>query len=244
MLTFFENYLKNITLIQQTEFFIRIIVAGICGAFIGLERTRRFKEAGVRTHILVASASALLMVVSKYGFADLQMANEFLAGTKGGDPSRIASQVISGISFLGAGVIFRYGASVKGLTTAAGIWATSGIGLAVGAGMYLEGIFVTIVVIGSQLAMHKITLGKDSVESITVNVTVIDSVSFRRVFEEHITKSGGSVTYLAVNKNQNDTITYKISLVLSRRHSISELVLECQNDENVVSFSASPSGFN
>ncbi len=244
MKTFFDNFLNNITILQEAEFFIRIVVAGICGSFIGLERTRRFKEAGVRTHILVACASALMMIVSKYGFADLQLGDTFLAGTKGGDPSRIAAQVICGISFLGAGVIFKHGASVRGLTTAAGIWATSGIGLAIGSGMYLEGIFVTLLVIFSQLIMHRITLGRDSVETVSVNATIKDPALFRNEFEQRMTEKGARLTYLSITKNPNETTSYKISIVLSRKQNLSDLVLETQSDENIVMFSATPAGFN
>ena len=89
---------------QNLDFFIRLIVACLCGICIGLERTRRLKEAGVRTHIIVCCASALFMIVSKYGFADLvSVLGVAYDGTRGADPSRVAAQVVSGISFLGAG---------------------------------------------------------------------------------------------------------------------------------------------
>ena len=100
---------------------------------IGFERSKRLKEAGVRTHCMVAFGAALMMIISKYGFADLTEGNIFLYGTRGADASRIAAQVVSGIGFLGAGVIFKTGISIKGLTTAAGLWTTSAIGMALGA---------------------------------------------------------------------------------------------------------------
>lgn len=96
----------------------------------GLERTKRLKEAGIRTHCLVCCASALIMIVSKYAFADLSVGDAFFFGDRGADPARIAAQVVSGISFIGLAVIYRNGSTLKGLTTAAGIWATAGIGLA------------------------------------------------------------------------------------------------------------------
>ena len=105
--------------ILEAEFFLRIVLASVCGILIGFERSKRLKEAGVRTHCMVACGAALMMIVSKYGFADLvQEAGVYLYGTKGADASRIASQVVSGVGFLGAGVIFRTGVSIKGLTTA------------------------------------------------------------------------------------------------------------------------------
>ena len=131
------------------DYLIRVIVACLCGGLIGLERTKRLKEAGIRTHIIVALGATLIMVVSKYGFSDVV----------GADASRIASNVITGVSFLGAGVIFVRGGSVKGLTTAAGIWATAAIGLALGAGMYTVGVLCTALMILLQIALHKFLPG-------------------------------------------------------------------------------------
>ncbi len=133
---------------QQFVFFIRLLLACVCGGMIGYERTNRGKGAGIRTHIIVALASALMMLVSKYGFSDM------LSG--GGDGSRIAAQVVSGVGFLGAGMIYFNGRhSVKGLTTAAGIWATSGVGLAIGAGLYLMGILTAVMIVAMQILLHK-----------------------------------------------------------------------------------------
>ena len=141
-----SEYLNSqFSLAQNLDFFIRIAVACLCGACIGLERSKRYKEAGIRTHIIVCCAASLLMIVSKYGFADLTDASgAFFNGIRGADPARIAAQVVSGIGFLGAGVIFKHGSTIRGLTTAAGLWATAGIGLAVGAGLYGLGIFTTV----------------------------------------------------------------------------------------------------
>lgn len=124
---------------EEWNFAVRLLVAGVLGAVIGLEREYRAKEAGYRTHFLVSLGSALMMIVSKYGFADI-LAD---AGVSL-DPSRIAAQVVSGIGFIGAGTIIIQRQFVRGLTTAAGVWATAGIGLAVGAGMYSLGVAATI----------------------------------------------------------------------------------------------------
>ena len=127
----------------------RLVVAAVCGAGIGLERTLRQKEAGLRTHIIVALGSALMMIVSKYGFFDL-----FMYDNVKFDGSRLAANIITGVSFLGSGIII-YKGSIKGLTTAAGIWATAGIGLAIGAGMYGIGVYATIVLLLIQIFIHK-----------------------------------------------------------------------------------------
>lgn len=126
---------------MQYEFLLRILIAGVLGALIGLERERRSKEAGLRTHFLVAVGSAVIMIISKYGFGDVLSEDIVL------DPSRVAAQVVSGIGFLGAGMIIVERASIHGLTTAAGIWATAGIGLAIGSGMYEIGVFASLLVI-------------------------------------------------------------------------------------------------
>ena len=120
------------------DFFFRLLVAGALGAAIGVDREYRAKEAGFRTHFLVALGSALFMLVSKYGFEDL-LGKEGI----GLDPSRIASQVVTGIGFLGAGTIIIQKLFVRGLTTAAGVWVTAAIGLAVGAGQYWLGVSAT-----------------------------------------------------------------------------------------------------
>lgn len=129
------------------DFILRLLVAGILGAIIGLDREYRAKEAGYRTHFLVSLGSALIMIVSQYGFQDIIQEQSV-----GLDPSRVAAQVVSGIGFIGAGTIILQKQIVRGLTTAAGIWATAGIGLAVGAGMYIISIAATILtLIGLEL---------------------------------------------------------------------------------------------
>lgn len=105
----------------------RLLVAAGLGAAVGFQRERANRAAGLRTHILVSTGSALLMIAS------IQMSLLY----PGTDPSRIAAQVVTGVGFLGAGTIMREGASIRGLTTAAALWVVSGLGLAAGAGMYI-----------------------------------------------------------------------------------------------------------
>lgn len=144
----FKNFLDSCMF--QLPYIVRIVVAVVCGAAIGYERSVRQKDAGIRTHVIVALGSALMMIISKYGFFDV-----ILTDSVNVDASRIAANIITGISFLGAGVIFVRNASIKGLTTAAGIWATSGVGIAIGSGMYLIGVFSTALMIVLQVILHK-----------------------------------------------------------------------------------------
>ena len=117
---------------------------GICGAVIGLERRKRFKDAGIRTHLILAIGCAMIMIVSKYAFSDIL---DY-------DAARIASNVVSGDGFLGAGVIFVKSGSVRGLTTAAGLWTTACIGLCCGIGYYFMAIMVTVLMLGAMLLLH------------------------------------------------------------------------------------------
>jgi putative Mg2+ transporter-C (MgtC) family protein len=118
---------------EMTEMILRLVLAGFLGSLIGLERDFRGKAAGTRTYLLVSLGSALMMIVSKYAFA-----------AEGGDPGRVAAQIVSGIGFIGAGAIMFDRQSVHGLTTAAGIWVVAGIGMASAAGMYTISIVTTL----------------------------------------------------------------------------------------------------
>lgn len=123
-------------------FILSIFVAAMLGGCIGLEREYRAKEAGFRTHFLVGLGSAMFMILSAHGF-------DSILGTPGVrlDPSRIASQVVSGIGFIGAGTIIFQKHVVKGLTTAAGLWVTSAIGMTAGSGMYALAATATVMVL-------------------------------------------------------------------------------------------------
>lgn len=121
------------------EAFLRILFSALLGALIGLERERRRQPAGLRTHAVLSIGSTLITLVSI-----------FSAYTYGGftaDPSRITAQIVSGIGFLGAGAILRFGVTVKGLTTAASLWSTAGIGISVGLGMYTLSVFTTVIML-------------------------------------------------------------------------------------------------
>lgn len=124
------------------EFLWRLLAATAMGAAIGLEREYHAKEAGIRTHLLVAVGSCLFMILSAYGF-DAFLAKDHVSF----DPSRIASQVVTGIGFIGAGTIIFQKQMVRGLTTAAGLWVTAAIGLACGIGMYMIAVVSTALVL-------------------------------------------------------------------------------------------------
>lgn len=129
----------------ELEYVIRMVIAVFLGFAIGLERKMRFKEAGMRTHAIVSAGACLFMLISKYGFNDLDA--RF-------DGARLAAQVVSGIGFIGAGMIMYRKQAVHGLTTAAGVWITAGVGMAAGAGMYIVAASSTAIIVAVQCIMH------------------------------------------------------------------------------------------
>jgi len=149
---------------MTTDFFLRILAAAIIGGIIGLEREYRAKEAGFRTHFLVALGSALFMIVSQFGFNSIG----FIQTETSLDPSRIASQVVTGIGFIGGGIIIFQKNAIRGLTTAAGLWVTSAIGLACGSGMYVLSFATMILVLVCLELLHLIVR---NVESKTISAT-------------------------------------------------------------------------
>ncbi len=190
--------MEQIFLSQNLMYLVRLIVAGLCGVIIGFERTNRAKEAGLRTHCIVAIASCLMMLVSIYGFMNIpNIVNR--------DPARIAAQIVSGIGFLGAGMVFVKHQMISGLTTAAGIWATAGIGMAIGCGMYVVGVAGTLLILLAQTVLHfrtKFTAKRKSKILTVKNIENADVIKERflehkiTVFDTNIVKKNGMFTYV------------------------------------------------
>lgn len=223
-------------------FFLRVLVAGLFGAAIGFERTRRFKEAGIRTHVIVCAAAALMMIISKYGFADMAGPDGFFGGTHGTDPARIAAQVVSGISFLCAGVIFKNGSTVKGLTTAAGIWATAGIGLAVGAGLYWLGLFATALIALLQVVMHRFTVGADSYSTCRLSLRVREDEGFRALLREQLKARSAQIVNLHMARADDGSVSYDLVLRTPRDLSMEELMDLSREREEILEIGVSQIG--
>lgn len=214
---------------ESAPWLIRMIIAAICGVLVGFERSRRQKDAGIRTHMIVAMGAALAMLVSKYGFFDLLEFEGLRA-----DASRIASNVITGVGFLGAGVIFVKDVSIKGLTTAAGIWATASVGLAVGAGMYTIGIGATIIMVLFQFFFHKFF---QSLEN-TVNeftVVVNDNADAVKNFRTMLADKKILIEQCKMTRNKDSTITLDITIKKARTTSMDEIMLIAEQNEDVIS---------
>lgn len=147
---------------SELEVVGRLLLAGLLGGVIGLEREVLGRPAGLRTHILVSVGSALIMILSVHSFGS-------------GDPSRLAAQVVSGVGFLGAGTIMREGASVRGLTTAASLWVVAGIGLAAGVGFYYAAALATLLVYFSLQALNKVEHQYFRSKSNTLSLRIVDA---------------------------------------------------------------------
>lgn len=159
------------------EFILRLLAATAMGAAIGFEREYHAKEAGLRTHLLVALGSCLFMILSIYGF-DFMLGRDHVSF----DPSRIAAQVVTGIGFIGAGTIIFQKQAVRGLTTAAGLWVTAAIGLACGNGMYWVALVTTVIVLVS-LGLINVYLPYFSQKEHTVTFLVEDYTVLTEVME-------------------------------------------------------------
>lgn len=242
-MTLIEYFNGQFSIMQNLDFVARILLACFCGACIGFERSKRFKEAGIRTHVIVCCASALIMIVSKYGFADLTDADGLVFnGTRGADPARIAAQVVSGISFLGAGVIFKNGSTVKGLTTAAGIWATAGIGLALGCGMYFTGIFVTLMIGIFQVATHRFTVGADSFTTNRLRFTVREDEEFESQVRAQLQNWEAQILSSSITRRDDGLISYDLTLKMTRSISIDDVDTLMQRCHAVTSAEGIPVG--
>ena len=137
-------------MIADQEIIIRIVIAALLGALVGWERERQGQPAGLRTHIILVVGATLTMTLS------INLAIQFRPLVPNGDPARLAAQVVSGIGFLGAGAILRYGPNIKGLTTAASLWTMAVVGLAIGAGHYLSGVAATALILMSLIILNVI----------------------------------------------------------------------------------------
>ena len=198
------------------DFFFRLLVAGVLGAIIGLDREYRAKEAGFRTHFLVALGSALFMIVSKYGFWDI-------LGDTGIrlDPSRIAAQVVSGIGFIGAGTIIFNHQIVRGLTTAASLWATAGIGLAAGAHMYIVAGAATVLTLFG-LEVLTLVFGGLGRRRTMIVFSASKKEFINAMFERLESKDYSVVSYEVEALRTSDGIVHRATIVIRAKGSASE----------------------
>ncbi|WEA54515.1 MgtC/SapB family protein [Lactococcus lactis] len=219
----------QITFLTQLDWLIRLILAGVCGYAIGYERNSRSKNAGTRTHLIVALSAALMIIVSKYGFMDIISANGVNL-----DPSRIAAQIVSGIGFLGAGMIFVHNQSVNGLTTAAGIWATSGIGMAIGSGLYFIGIVATLLILLFQIILHQ---NYRWIKSATSDHLILQLEDFEglQLLQQQLKEEDVKILSIKVEKKSNNSLKTELYLNLPKAYEVASLMSLLESNDKIKS---------
>ncbi|HIW21042.1 MAG TPA: MgtC/SapB family protein [Candidatus Dorea intestinavium] len=215
--------------LDEMQYFLRILGAALCGAMIGYERESHMKMAGIRTHAIVAMASALMMVISKYGFFDVLLHPDLNM-----DPSRIASSIVTAVGFLGAGVIFVRNKNIIGVTTAAGIWATVGIGMCFGSGLYFLGISTTLFILLLQWVFHLKNLSKlsNSIETITFQIRDdVDVNEFLKDLFPHHLDQTSNISATRIDKN---TIEVKIFIKFPETFEVQDVIRFLQKHKDVI----------
>ena len=184
----------------------RMIISCLCGIIIGFERENRAKEAGIRTHCIVACASAMMMIISKYGFEDLIQTSA--SADVRLDPSRMAQGIVTGVGFLGAGTIYVHRSNIRGLTTAAGLWATCGIGMAIGGGLYVIGFSATIIIIATQIILHSNGKFMTSHKSKYIKIYGIEIPEFQKQTTELLNSMNVTVNEVSVLRHSDGLYDY------------------------------------
>ena len=210
----FESVIESIfapevTIVSST---FKLLLAMLLGAVIGVERKRKGQIAGVRTFSLICMGATLCMIISIY-------VPQVYLGLKNGDPSRIAAQVVSGIGFLGAGAIIQMKGSVRGLTTAAGIWMAAALGLAVGVGMYVVAVVATLLIlfilIQPERIEHKVSLGADAR---TIRLEVSEIIEDIQPYKEALERHRVHLSKFYVSYDYNAPSTRLNLVILAREH--------------------------
>ena len=183
-------------MINDQEILIRLLVSALIGAIIGLERERHDQPAGLRTHTILAIGATLAMTLS------INLAMQFQPLVPNGDPARLAAQVVSGIGFLGAGAILRYGTNVKGLTTATSLWTIAIIGLAIGAGHYIAaaGTAVLLLITLTILNYVEKRFIRPTVDT-SIQASIIDRPGAINDFKQVLANTGKTISSLAISRN-------------------------------------------
>jgi len=211
-----------------------LALAFLLSALIGLEREIRQKSAGLRTHTLVGFGAALIMVVSKYGFTDVLGEHTVL------DPSRVAAQIVSGIGFIGGGLIFVRRDAVRGLTTAAVIWLAAGVGMAAGAGLWLLAIVATA---GHFLVIFGLTpiaarLPRSRFAPSRLRLVYLDGQGTLRSILTACTTNGFTIAETGIDQPEHDPRTVILRLTVEGRGEISELTATLADLAGVVAVAA------
>lgn len=210
------------------EVIIRLIFALSLGFAIGFERKMRFKEAGPRTHTIVCIGACLFTILSIKAFPN-------------SDPARIAAQIVPGIGFIGAGMIFYHKETVHGLTTAAGMWTTAAIGMAIGAGCYIISIIATIIIIFVQCVMHMNFKIFHAHHFVRINVVFIDNDGG---FTDKVKELFGVSRFSRINaKRDGDDIVYSVVISTDKIISAEYMNKVINENKNVITIARQDDDF-
>ena len=216
-------------MLSWEEISLRLILAAIFGAVIGVERERKDWAAGMRTHMMVCMGSALIMLVSSFGFSDTA-GNEYIEL----DPSRVAAQIVSGIGFIGAGaILFLKPTTILGLTTASGLWTVAGIGMATGGGMYFAASLTTVLSIiilwGLQPLQKKFS---SKFQNKTVTIVTKKGLSPRFVIDRITDGSNLDYNSISVTKQSKENII-EVKLEKPATTGFKDIIADIQENEDV-----------
>ena len=216
-------------MITEQDVIIRLIIAAFLGAIIGFERERNGQDAGLRTHIILVVGATLTMTIS------INMAIQYRPLVINGDPARLAAQVVSGIGFLGAGAIIRYGPNIKGLTTAASLWTMAVVGLSVGAGHYLAGVVATAVILISLVLLNVIE--KRFIRQVGTALLVIsadDRISLLDEISKHLSKITRIIGRPSVMKNfKAQKVRAEYTIKMTNDVSVEQILDEVSRIEGI-----------
>jgi putative Mg2+ transporter-C (MgtC) family protein len=214
---------------------IKLVLAALAGALVGLEREAHGRPAGMRTNILVSVGACTMTIISeafclKYGLYDGDTTLRL-------DPSRVAAQIVTGIGFLGAGVIIKEGATVRGLTTAASLWAVAGLGMAFGMGYFALGGFSTVFIVGSLLLIKKLDPHIKKDRYLTVSVTARNRGSLYEELYNLISEHGYKIADISSQMDiVEDEIFFKLVVTQQRKrigHELSAAIAKLEGIKKI-----------
>lgn len=210
------------------EILIRLLLASLFGAFIGLERERKDRTAGMRTHMMVCVGSCLIMIVSAFGFSDILGTGHVVL-----DPSRIAAQVISGIGFIGAGtILFLKHGTIRGLTTASGLWTVAAIGLATGSGMYFAAVATTAIALIILWALQPLERWYSKKFKKKTLRIVADSDETNELLRDLLSDKKVKIESFMLERDGKETI-FQLRFLNTAETVISEIINELKKDKTI-----------
>ncbi len=212
-------------MIEWTTVVLRIAIAALCGGLVGIERERKEWAAGLRTHMMVCVGSCLAMIVSTYGFEEVRGTEHVSV-----DPSRVAAQVVSGIGFIGAGtILFLRNEIIRGLTTAAGLWTVSAVGLAAGGGMYFAAFVTTLTILFILMGLKPI--GKIFFKPNHHQVIKVKAEAGQELFttlQQILQDKGVMISYVSTEKKSKDVVIYLKIKPLNAEQDMLSLIQQIQ----------------